>query len=418
MSAIAQAWESLVTDPPFDLSAQEIKSRTGLEPRLMAKFDHSHLLPDALAREGLFILPVRNGHYRILQGQGYHRLEPCPQAVEFPSRLEFALKTSQQGQSEMQYLDLAYNSGLLSHFLAEPVLYPTIRGRKRSPRFEFTVGRENLVVDGVQVEVDAGYEGPRTVAVLEAKMGEPQDFHLRQLYYPFRFWSQISRKPVRPIFFTYEPETETYRFREYRFDPPDRYGPPRLVQAAAYRLIVRPGRLSTINSVEKVRVPQADDLDKVSILPFLVSEGFRSHADLAEALDFTPRQSAYYCDACQMLGLLGSDLSLTSLGQTYVSLPVEARHELLCRCLLELPVLRQLVVEMLLSGQACLSREQADQVIQSSTGLSCSTTRRRRQTVFRWFSWLEKALGIVKVSPEGLELTLRPAHRPRQLVLF
>ncbi|MCA9793021.1 MAG: hypothetical protein KC910_14535 [Candidatus Eremiobacteraeota bacterium] len=419
MSVIAEAWQELLSGPPpIYLSAAEIKARTGLEPRLMAKFDHSNQLPEGLARQGMFVLPVRNGHYVVLRGQGYHRLEPCPSPIEFPSRAEFALKTSERGQSEMQYLDLAYNSGILSHFLEEPTLYPTIRGRKRSPRFELSVAGQSLTVEGVQVEVDAGYEGPQMVAVFEAKLGEPEDFHLRQLYYPFRFWSQLTDKPVRPVFFTYCPEQAIYRLREYRFEPPQVYQSPMLVRAAAYRLVARPGRLADLPSTAPGRIPQADDLEKVAVLPFLVAAGHDTHEAMAAALDFSPRQSAYYRDAAEMLGLLEQSFQLSSRGRLFITLPVEARHELLCRSLLELEIMRQLVIEMLLSPSQSLGRDEVVRLVQRSAQLSASTAKRRCQTLFRWFGWLEKTMGFVRVEGPEVRLLVGRESVSSQLSLF
>lgn len=418
MTPIQSAWEVLMEDVPRLLTAAEIKQRTGLEPRLMAKFDHRSQLPPALARHGLFLLPVRNGHYALVPGDGYHTTEPCPAAVDFPSRAEFALRTASQGASEMQYLDLAYNSGMLSHFLEVPTLYPTIRGRKRSPRFELQVSGQSLVVEGVQVEVDGGYEGPDCVVVVEAKIDDPPDFHLRQLYYPFRFWSLTTPKPVRCIFFTYSPPEGIYRLREYRFEPADVYRSPRLVKAAAYRLVARPGRLPCMPADSSVRIPQADDLDKIALLPFLVAQGSDEAGAVARAVGFTPRQASYYRQACEMLGLLstrGHRFVLGPRGQRFVELGVEARNELLSRAVLELPIMRQLVVEMLLAPDRRVARSTVEELIRCSSGLSGSTVSRRAGTIWRWFAWLERALGFVHVEAAGVELVTPPAHQALSL---
>lgn len=414
---LAEAWELLLEDRPEGvptrLLASEIKSRTGLEPRLMAKFDHLHQLPEALRRRNLFLLPVRNGEYALLRGQGYHVLEPCPPPCEFPSRAEFSLRTLEQGLSESQYLDLAYHSGLLSHFTGVATLFPTIRGRKRAPRFSFRVAGQLLEVEGVQVEVDAGYEGPREVLILEAKIGEPADFHLRQLYYPFRFWSRLTPKPVRPIFFTFSPQEGVIRLREYLFDPPDCYRAPRLVRAAAYRLCPRRGRLPVQKAMagQALGVPQADDLEKVARLPFLVSEGLDQPARVAEALGFSPRQGGYYAEACQMLGLIGmaqGRLHLTGAGRDYVEMGVEPRHEFLARLVLELPIMRRALVELLLSPSRRLEQSALEELVVRESALAGSTAARRAGTLRRWFAWLGRALGVVRVGRNSIRL-LSPA---------
>jgi hypothetical protein len=422
---LAEAWELLLRDlpegVPIRVLAAEIKARTGLEPRLMAKFDHRQQLPEALRRRNLFLLPVRNGEYVLLPGEGYHTLEPCPAPDDFPSRAEFTLRTLEQGLSESQYLDLAYHSGVLSHFSGVATLFPTIRGRKRAPRFRLRVGGADLEVEGVQVEVDAGYEGPGEVLILEAKIGDPPDFHLRQLYYPFRFWSQLTPKRVRPIFFTFSPQDGVIRLREYEFDPPDVYRVPRLVRAAAYRLRPRRGRLPVWRCTpsQVLSVPQADDLEKVARLPFLVSQGLDRPGRVAEELGFSARQGGYYTEACQMLGLLGVDrglLHLTEAGRDYVEMEVEPRHEFLARLVLELPIMRRALVELLLSPSRRLEHPALVDLVARESGLSGSTASRRAQTLRRWFAWLGQALGPVRVGRGSIEL-VAPA-RVEELRLF
>lgn len=419
MRALDRAWEQLHFKTPLDfIEAATIKQVTGREPRLMAKFDHQVQLPPALAQRGCFLLPVRNGRYAIVKGEGYHRLEPCPEPVDFPSRANFALKTLDQGISEMQHLDLAYNCGMLSAFLGERRLFPTVRGRKRSPAFELEVGDFQLSVKGVQVEVDAGYESSASLTLFEAKIGEPEDFHIRQLYYPFRFWSLASPKPVRNVFFTYEPQERVYRLREYRFEPAHRYGRPRLVKAAGYRLVERPSHLRRLPSSADTRVPQANDLTKVGLVPFLVAEGFDDAHKLARAFEFTPRQSGYYREAAQLLGLLGAGFVLSDRGRLFLELEVEERHELMARAVFELPLFRQLLVELLLSRDRRLTREEVMEILRLNSELSDSTLKRRCATVWSWLSWISETVGGLWLNPA--QIRLQPAQQAAgvQLSLF
>ncbi len=431
---LAQAWELLLAERPaaacFHLQASEIKERTGLEPRLMAKFDHRGQLPPALRRRGLFLLPTRNGEYAVLRGEGYHTLEPCPAPRDFPSRAEFTLRTLEQGLSESQFLDLAYHSGLLSHFTGVASLFPTIRGRKRAPRFTFQVAGLTLEVEGVQVEVDAGYEGPREVILLEAKIGEPADFHLRQLYYPYRFWTGLTPKLVRPLFLTYSPREGVLRLREYRFDRPECYRAPVLVRAEAFRLRARTVRLPLPEaSVLRVggrgpgpgtlRVPQADDLEKVAHLPFLVDQGADAPTAVADTLGFTVRQAGYYAEACQILGLVkvtDGRFRVTDLGRDYLALEVEPRHELLARLVLGLPIMQRALAEMLLSPARRLDRAALEDLVRRESGLGSSTAIRRAGSLWRWFAWLEQALGFVRVGRQAVELVAAP--RVEELRLF
>ncbi len=101
----------------------------------------------------------------------------------------------------MDFLDNAYNTGLLSDFVEGEKLYQTIRGRERSKPFAFRLTDNDPLIEvkGVQIEVDAGYEGERDVILIEAKIGTRKSFNIRQLYYPYRHFSQIvTTKRIRP----------------------------------------------------------------------------------------------------------------------------------------------------------------------------------------------------------------------------
>lgn len=424
MSTLSQAWESIPVEGALTLiTADRVRELSGREPRLMMKFDHSSQLPAKLKNHGAFILPLKNGLYAILKGAGYHRPEPCPPALDFPRQTVFALGTTQTGLSEMQHLDEAYNSGLLSHFLGEPILYPTIRGRKRSPQFTLRFAEHLLEVAGVQVEIDGGFEGRNTVTVVEAKIGECEDFHLRQLYYPFRFWSTQTSKRIRPVFFTYDPTDGLYRLREYRFDPADVYGPPGLVKAAAYRLVEPTGPLTRALPVKRSGpIPQADRLDKVALIPFLVNEGFKTPETVAPLLEFSPRQGRYYLDAAGSLGLLERSYELSELGQEYLTCSPGIRHQLLARAVLGLPLAHEALVGLLLSDKAQMTKSDFLELARRSTvGLSPSTATRRAQTLWSWLAWAASHSPVLAVEGDRLALT-QPSSKLsgewKQLSLF
>jgi hypothetical protein len=415
VSSLHQAWEQIPLDGELcTISATEVKELTGLEPRLMMKWDHSSKLPPALRRTGRFILPLKNGHYAIVRGQGYHQPEPCPAPIDFPRRNTFRLETSESGVSEMQHLDLAYNTGLFSDFTGEPILYPTLRGRKYSPAFSFAVGRHILDVESVQIEIDQGYEGPDCIIVVEAKIGEPEDFHLRQIYYPFRAWMTRSEKRVRPVFFTFEPSSGLYRFREYTFDPADIYQAPRLVKVASYRLVA--ARASGVRQVVPVKktapIPQADKLARIAEVPVLVALGYKTPKTLAERLGFDPRQGAYYLDAACSVGLLErGPYRLSELGQEYVAKPA-LRESLLARSVLGVPLIQELLVSLMLAPGGRLLKDELVAIMRRSTDLGESTALRRARTLWAWLSWVAERGGNFRVTGEEIALTNGGAQLP------
>lgn len=59
-------------------------------------------------------------------------------------------------------------------------------------------------VENSQIEIDAAFEGIRSLAFMEAKRDLSDNFLIRQLYYPFRTWQRkMGDKPVRPVFLIY-----------------------------------------------------------------------------------------------------------------------------------------------------------------------------------------------------------------------
>ena len=384
----------------------------------MMKFDHSSKLPPSLKETERFILPVRNGLYAILKGDGYHCPEPCPRVIDFPRQTDFELQTTQTGISEMQHLDIAFNTGVLGHFLEEPQLYPTIRGRKRSPRFDFFIGEHHLEVEGVQVEIDGGFEARGSVTVVEAKIGQCEDFHLRQLYYPFRFWSTQTSKLVRPVFFTYDPATELYEFREYAFQPADRYDSARLVKASAYRIVeAEAAKAPRRSRSRKIPFPQADKLAKIAILPFLVAEGHNTPEAVAPLLDFnSPRQGRYYLDAGRSLGLIDKEFQLTSLGQDYIDSVPGLRHRMLCRAVLALESTQEVLSALLMSRQHRLAVEEVSTIVECATGLAPVTARRRTQTLMSWLTWVSAFCSILQVDNQGISLTSHSVKVEKQSV--
>jgi hypothetical protein len=183
-------------------SCQEFRNTGEKEVRILCKQDTRECRPEVFKKFGLFLLPVNNGKYAIVKGEGYIDIPEIKETTEpYVSKLDFSLDTSKVGNSEMQHLDFAYASSLIRTFLHDDSLVLTIRGRKYTPKFDFYVGKQKITVESVQTEVDAGYEGKGQVVLIEAKNGITNNTIIRQLYYPFRQWQTYTEKKVIPMFF-------------------------------------------------------------------------------------------------------------------------------------------------------------------------------------------------------------------------
>lgn len=252
-----KAWNKIFSDyqinnhdfdkGPFELSAEQIKkscqpftATADKEPRILCKQDTRSDRPKVFVDKGLFILPKKNGSYYILKGEGYVDVPDITSPIQdYVSKIDFELESSTVGDSEMQYLDFAYANSLIRSFMGDPSLVLTIRGRKYTPQFSFHVGTTMLDTESVQTEVDAGYEGKVSIVLIEAKNFSATNVIIRQLYYPFRQWSEQTTKKVYPVFFEKRVIGNENIFYIWQFDFADvkDYNSIRLVKSGRYRII-------------------------------------------------------------------------------------------------------------------------------------------------------------------------------------
>lgn len=229
---------------PFKLTAKMIKNAvqdftsTGKkEVRILCYQTERKSRPQIFKDMGLFLLPIKNGEYMIIKGEGYIDIPDITSEPEiYNSKLDFDLHTSKIGDSEMQHLDFAYASSLIRTFMEDDSLVLTIRGRKYTPDIEldFFVGKHKITTKSVQTEVDAGYEGKNQVVLVEAKNSKIHDVIIRQLYYPFRQWQEHTDKKVKTLFF--EKKDDIFNIWQFVFDDPNNYNSIRLEKCKCYKI--------------------------------------------------------------------------------------------------------------------------------------------------------------------------------------
>ncbi|MFA5948640.1 MAG: hypothetical protein WC806_06810, partial [Candidatus Gracilibacteria bacterium] len=228
---------------PFYLSAKDIKksvqdfkNTSEKEVRILCKMDTRESVPDIMKKNGLILLPVKNKFYVIVKGEGYVDIPDIKGDAEiYNTKLDFDLDTTKIGNSEMQHLDFAYASSLIRTFMEDPSLVLTIRGRKYTPEFTYKVGNNTVETKGVQTEVDAGYEGKNKVVLIEAKNSSTKNTIIRQLYYPYRQWTEHTKKEVFLLFF--EKRIDEYLIWQYEFTDKNSYDSIKLVKSEKYKII-------------------------------------------------------------------------------------------------------------------------------------------------------------------------------------
>jgi len=410
--------EQLLESEVVTITADKIKALTRREPRLMTKFDTRESRPSRL--DNVTILPLSNGEYALLKGDGYCDVPKATSVkVWNKPRLQPRLVTlpwNTGPASESQALDMAAAAGILDDFFGETNASLTIRGRLRSPQFDFRFRCETreiaLRVNGVQIEVDSGFEGEQ-IHLVEAKLGNRTNFHVRQLYFPMRMWSAlVSDKPVSAAFLTWS--NRCVSIRSFRFDPLDLYQSIKPVDRVDY-LLDEPDQIPTMTELIEstprcvapagIPFPQADDVRRVIDMVDAIGAGVSNRTSIAKRYDFHGRQADYYANAAAYLGLLERNagaFELSRIGQQFWRAPLNRRYEIFLRQMIARPVFRPIAQQFETSG-TLPSREEVSEIVSAATSLTGATSMRRARTALSWLRWAHETIQ----SQEGLSHTKR-----------
>ncbi|MCI7012457.1 MAG: transcriptional regulator [Clostridium sp.] len=337
----------------FQISAKQI--REVREPRLMAKFDHSINLPKIFADNKLSILPITRGDYIISHFDAYHEFELVDSQIKRVSLPTYIQSIdSSNVTSETIALNCAVAAGIVSDFLEDEGIVSTVSGRMGSGNFSFSIGNlrnkalSTVTVSNSQIEIDAAYEGIRSLALFEAKRDLSKDFLIRQLYYPYRVWKNRVTKPVRPLFLVYS--NGIYRIYEYEFSNPDNYSSIVLVRQRNYSV---EDTIITVDDIQKVLhnavrehepkipFPQADSFERIINFCELLDDEILSRNEVTELYAFDSRQTDYYTGAAMYLGLVEKTQEkgepiyrLSDNGRKIMKMGYKQRQLALCRCVL------------------------------------------------------------------------------------
>ena len=100
--------------------------------------------------------------------------------------------------------------------------------------FEFFVSNQRIQVKGVQTEVDAGYEGKNKVVLIEAKNTSTDNVIIRQMYYPFRKWKEVTDKQIINLFF--QKTGDIYSIWQFNFKDKKDYNSAELTKAVKFKV--------------------------------------------------------------------------------------------------------------------------------------------------------------------------------------
>lgn len=393
----------------FQISAKQIKEVR--EPRLMAKFDHTINLPQIFADNDLSILPVTRGDYIISHFDAYHKFEPDASSitrVSLPTYIQSL--DSSNIPSEAIALNCAVAAGIVADFLGDEEIVSTVSGRMGSGTFDFCIGNlksnalSSVTVSNSQIEIDAAYEGIRSLALFEAKRDLSEDFLVRQLYYPYRVWKSRMTKSVRPLFLVYS--NGIYRIYEYEFTDPNNYSSISLVQQKNYSVedtaITADDIQQVLHNVvyknePKIPFPQADSFERVINICELLGEQDLSRNDVTERYAFDARQTNYYTDAARYLGFVEKDKEnggplyrLAANGRTVLKMGYRQRQLAFCSAILSHRTFADTLKSYFETG-VMPSKNDIVQIMKKSNLYNInrdSTYERRSSTIKGWVNWI------------------------------
>ena len=291
----------------FSISSNDINKFR--EARLMTKFDHRSQMPKIFKDNKLSILPVSRGSYIIGKFEIFHDFTQCEENIEikkvpFPTFIESL--NPENITSEATAINCAFIAGIIQDFTGEPILYSTTNGRMSSSSFDFNISCNNeekffrVKVDKSQIEIDGGYEGNNSLLIIEAKSDISDDFLIRQLFYPYKLWTQKISKKVRPILLTYT--NVIFHLREYAFLDCDHYNSIQLVDQKKYT--IKEENIINVEVIENllkrvlliqepnVPFPQADYFPRIINLCELSKEKLvLNKEEIAQEYKFSLRQA-------------------------------------------------------------------------------------------------------------------------------
>lgn len=414
---VAQLWEEIFADYNildeikengyFKITADQI--RVYKEPRLMAKFDFSKQLPKIFKENDLGILPIRNGEYVIGKFNLFENIKNTKyeeiniKKVELPSFIETI--DPDNIYSESNALNVASLSGMFKDAFDEE-LYETIQGKMRTNTFDFIISsnkvENNIEVNGAAIEIDGGYESKSKVVLVEAKNSMPEDFIIRQLYYPYRHWKDKVTKEIVPVFFAYD--NGVYNMFIYSFEDLYNYNSLKLNKIKRYMISSKSAEtvkkeifqnIELVNELpqDEVPLPQADSFSKVIGTLELISNDVNTANDIANELEFDNRQGKYYIDALRYLELVQKgdkygEYKLSPYGFALVNVDIKTRNEKIIGLILKHKPFYDVYKYFIENGELLSRKDIKDIIRKYIPEMAEETVNRRASTIRGWIQWI------------------------------
>lgn len=413
------AWSKIFDDFPivdvveekgfFIITSSQINNYR--EARLMTKFDVRRQLPKVFIENEFAILPITRGSYIIGKFNIFEDIKNNTKLVSYGAdTLPEHIKAIdiENISSETTALLCANVCGILRSFFEEDQITHVIGGKMGSGSFDFQISDIKIPVSKSQIEIDGGFESENFVYLVEVKNLIHEDFLIRQIYYPYRTWTnklkerQIN-KTVRNIFLTYS--DGVFYLREYQFENIEDPSSIKLVKEEKYSIVKDSLSLERLKEITDnviiiedpdLSFPQSDDLDKVINLCELLyqTDDGLSKREISEEFGFVIRQAGYYGSSARYLDLVsydGQKYRLTEKGEEIFSLPLMQRQFELVSLLLSHEPFNIVMKDYLKESSRPTVRRVKELIADCklyNVGKETTTFGRRCSTVISWIDWV------------------------------
>ncbi len=396
----------------FYIKASQIKQFK--EPRLMAKWDSTDSLPKIFRDNKINILPVSRSAYVISDFLLYQSIPELDEHVTQMDHVELPDYESIDVTnicSETNAINVLLLTGILDDFLNTNGNVATFNGRMGTGKFDFTVDtfrnvKQNICVNNAQCEIDGGFENDDSVVIMEAKNVIHEDFHVRQLYYPYRLWVTKVHKPIRLVFSVYS--NMIYRMFEYRFNILEDYSSIELIQMKNYSLQDTTISLDELQNIRANTIVRTDDNMDRSDVPFIQANSMEriisllehmyenpmTSEQIAKLMDFDLRQADYYYNAGKYLGLFEKTsedkqkvVMLTSLGNKVYKLNYKERQLKLVELILEHKIFDEFFDIMVETGDMP-NKKAIENEMRALHVCDEGQIVRRASSVYGWLKWI------------------------------
>ena len=223
----------------------------------VTKIDNKNKLSKFLLEKDYCLIHIGSGQHKFVKGieKLYHTFEKINKIQEWEYKKSIL---NNFNTSESNILSIANNQRILHHFLfnkdtelddvdifKRPKTYFPHRTKTK---LDYNFGKEKVIAEKIQIEIDLTIEMNGIIGIFEAKNGKPDSFNVAQLYHPFLYYYNANKNDlsiqgrIKEIYCVYlvrekNKTGDIIKLWAYTFTNPKDITSIKLVKSHSYKLI-------------------------------------------------------------------------------------------------------------------------------------------------------------------------------------